>query len=80
MVVRQADGTVGIVMNYGGFWGYFGRQIAVPVNAMVLVGQTMEVVDYEPSQLDKLPNFNPTGTTSLKPDSVIRVGLERPSH
>ena len=79
-VVREPDGTIAIVMDYGGFLGFFARPIAVPVNAMVLLGQVMEVEDYEPEQLAKFPNFNPKGTTSLRPDATIRVGLIKPSH
>jgi hypothetical protein len=47
---------------------------------MTLLGQDMEVMDYEPEQLQKLPTFNPAGTKPLPPDAVIRVGLAKPSH
>jgi hypothetical protein len=79
-VVKEPDGTIAVVMDYGGFLGFFTRPIAVPVNAMVLLGQFMEVVDYEPEQLQKLPNFNPTGAIPLRANSIIRVGLAKPSH
>ena len=79
-LVKEPDGTISVVMDYGGFLGFFTRPIAVPVNAMVLVGQVMEVMEYEPEQLEKFPNFNPAGTIPLRPSSVIRVGLAKPSH
>ena len=79
-VVSEPDGTIAVVMDYGGFFGFFSRPIAVPVNAMVLLGQAMEVTEYEPAQLDKFPNFVPAGTTPLSPNSVIRVGLGKPAH
>jgi len=40
----------------------------------------MEIVDFTPRQLDQFPLFDGQGTTSLPPDSTIRVGLARPSH
>lgn len=79
-VVREPDGTIAVVMDYGGFLGFFTRPIAVPVNGMVLLGHFMEVEDYDPKQLAKFPNFNPAGTTPLRPDTTIRVGLIKPSH
>jgi hypothetical protein len=79
-VVRQPDGTIDVVVNYGGLFGFFTRPIAVPVDAMVLLGQYMEIVDFTPQQLDKFATFDGAGATSLQAASIIRVGLARPSH
>ena len=79
-VVKEPDGTIAVVMDYGGYFGFFSRPISVPVNAMVLLGQSMEVMEYDPAQLDKFPNFDPAGATPLSTNSIIRVGLGRPSH
>ena len=43
---------------YGGLLGFGSRQIAIPVDAMVLVGQIMEVVAYTPKQLAHFPTFS----------------------
>lgn len=79
-VVRNPDGTVGVVVDYGGLLGLFGRPIEVPVEAMVLLGQVMEIVDFAPEQLDGFKTFDGTGTVPLPPEDIIRVGLARPSH
>ncbi len=79
-VVKRADGTVDVVVDYGGLLGFAARPIAVPVDAMVLLGQDMEIVDFTPKQLQRFKTFDGAGTTPLPPDSVIRVGLARPSH
>src|SRR6185437_5967380 len=42
-VVRLRDGSVAIVIDLGGFLGWGTRPIAVPADAMVLLGQDMEV-------------------------------------
>ena len=78
-VVKQPDGTIEIVLDYGGWFGWFARPIAVPLDAMVLLGQYMEVVDLTPRQLDGLPTYDGKGT-ELPADGTIRVGLARPSH
>jgi hypothetical protein len=79
-VVQQQDGTVNVVVNYGGVLGFFARPIAVPVDAMALLGQYMEILDFTPEQLDQFKTFDPGGVSRLPPDSTIRVGLARPSH
>ena len=79
-VVKQADGTIDVVVNYGGLFGLFTRPIAVPVDAMVLLGQDMEIVDFTPEQLRHFETFDGAGATKLPPDSTIKVGLARPSH
>jgi hypothetical protein len=79
-VVRSNAGEVFIVMNFGGFYGYGGRLIAVPIDAMVLLGPAMEVVAYSPEQLAAFPTFNPTGTVSVPDDAILQIGLAKPSH
>jgi hypothetical protein len=79
-LVRDGDGQVMVVMDFGGFLGFGSRLIAVPVNAMVLLGKVMEVVAYTPKQLRRFPTFSPAGTTELANDTIIKVGLAKPSH
>src|SRR5271170_5276597 len=54
-VVRDANGQILVVVDFGGFLGFGSRPIAVPVDAMVLLGQDMEIVAF-------------TGATSAIPD------------
>ncbi len=79
-VVRAPDGTLQVVMAYGGLLGFGARPIAVPVDAMVLVGDVMEIVAFTPAQLRDFPAFSAGATTTVAPDAVIKVGLAKPSH
>jgi hypothetical protein len=79
-VVRNDQGVITVVMSIGGFYGYGGRSIPVPIDAMVLLGQDMEVVAYTPKQLAQFGSFTPSMTTPLPDDTVIMVGLAKPSH
>ena len=78
--VRDKTGTIDLVVAYGGFFGIGRRPIAVPLDAMVLLGAQMEIVAFTPEQLDHLPTFSGVGTTPVPPDTVVRVGLAKPSH
>ncbi len=80
-VVRDAHGNVMVVMNFGGFYGFGGRLIAVPIDAMVLLGQDMEVVAYTPEQLKTFPTYKASAETAEVPDdAILKVGLAKPSH
>ncbi len=79
-VVRQSDGTIDVVVDYGGWFGFFSHPIAVPVTAMVLLGEYMEIVDFTPKQLDEFKTFDAAGTTPVPPETEIKVGLAKPSH
>jgi hypothetical protein len=79
-LVRDHDGQIMVVVDFGGFLGFGARSIAVPVDAMVLLGQDMEIVAFTPEQLRQFPTFSPSGTTDVADDTIIKVGLAKPSH
>ena len=79
-VVRRPDGQVELVMSYGGFVGFFSRPIAVPIDAVTLLGEVVEVMDFTPAQLAKFPTFAAADAVPLAPSDVIEVGLAKPPH
>jgi hypothetical protein len=79
-LVRDARGRIMVVVDLGGFLGFGSRPIAVPIDAMVLLGQDMEVVAFAPKELRLFPTFSPAGTTPIEGDTLIEVGLAKPSH
>ena len=79
-LVRASNGQILVVMDFGGFFGFGSRPIAVPVDAMVLLGKDMEVVAFTPQQLRRFPTFSASGTSPISNDAVIKVGLAKPSH
>lgn len=78
-VVRLEAGRLAIVIKYGGTWGFGGRDIAVPADAMVLLGKELEVLDLQPEQLRDLPTYAGAGRV-LGADEIIHMGLAHPSH
>ncbi len=78
-VIRIEGGREAIVMTFGGFLGLGAHRIAVPLEAMVLLGSELEVLDFTPQQLEHFPTYNGTGTV-LGVDEIIHMGLAHPSH
>jgi hypothetical protein len=79
-LVRAPDKTIEVVVDYGGFFGFGSRPIAVPLDAMTLLSPQLEIVAYTPAQLDGFPTFSGEGTTPLPLDEVVQIGLSKPSH
>ncbi len=77
--VVRLDGGPAIVMSFGGFWGFAAHQIAVPLDAMVLLGAELEVLDFTPQQLEQFPIYNGSGAV-LGAEETVRMGLAHPSH
>jgi len=79
-VVRLDDGAERIIIRYGGWFGFGSRPIAVPLDAMVLLGDELEILDLTPDQLNGLQTFKAAGSSPLGADEFIRMGLAHPSH
>jgi hypothetical protein len=79
-LIRDDNGQIMVVVDFGGFLGFGTRPIAVPVDAMVLLGQDMEIVAFTPEQLQQFPTFSPSSITDVANDTIIKVGLAKPSH
>lgn len=79
-VIRLNGGNLAIVVTYGGWFGFGGRPIAVPVEAMVLLGDELEILDFTPEQLRALPSYEQHDAMTLAKNDVIKLGLAHPSH
>jgi hypothetical protein len=79
-LIPDDNGQIMVVVDFGGFLGFDTRPIAVPVDAMVLLGQDMEIVAFTPEQLRQFPTFSPSSVTDVANDTIIKVGLAKPSH
>lgn len=79
-IVQDGAGGVLVVIELERWFGLTTRVVAVPVDAMVLVGDAVEVVVHTPEQLWALPVFDAAGDTALAADATIKVGLAKPSH
>lgn len=79
-LVRLPDGAVLVVVNAGGLLGFGTRPVAVPLDAIALLGEHVALIDLTPQQLGALPDFDPAGAVPVPPRDTLRVGLTRPFH
>ena len=82
-VVVRLDGTLGL--DWLGLrsvaWSGFGpRLVAVPVEAVALLGEYVALMGLTPERLQALPTFAPGSATEIPPDGTLRIGIVRPFH
>lgn len=78
-VVRGPDGAVALVVALGGWWRLGQRSVAVPIDAVALLGEHVALLDLSPDDLRGLPGFVGAGGAIAR-DERLRVGLARPFH
>lgn len=76
--VRHADGRTSVVVRLAGWFA--ARSVAVPVEAVGLLGEFVALLDITPEQLRALPTFEAASASVIPPDQAIRVGLVKPFH
>jgi hypothetical protein len=79
-VVRGKEGGLDVIVRYGGVLGFGSRPIAIPIEAMALMGEFMSVMDFTPAQLTTFPTSDGAGLQAIAPDEIIRVGIVKPFH
>jgi hypothetical protein len=76
-VVRSPEGRIKLIITYGRWFGWFGRPVAVPVEAVAILGKEIASVEMPPGEYEKAPTWM-AGTDCPFPKSEnIRIALTR---
>jgi hypothetical protein len=76
-VVQTPAGEIEFIVGYSRWWGWFGRPVAVPLEALGIEGGQLVSLNMQPSEYDAAPTWHDTGATSLPADATVRVALSR---
>jgi len=76
-VVRTPPGEIEFIVGYSQWWGWFGRPVAVPLEALGIEGGHLVSLDMSPSEYAAAPTWHDTEATSLSNDSIVRFALSR---
>ena len=74
-VIRTPAGETEFIVGYSQWWGWFGRPIAVPLEALGMEGGHLVSLDMSPSEYAAAPTWHDTGATPLPADATVRVAL-----
>jgi hypothetical protein len=76
-VVQTSARKIEFIVGYSRWWGWFGRPVAVPLEALGIEGGQLVSLDMQPSEYDAAPTWHDTGATPLPTDAIVRVALSR---
>ena len=79
-IVRQSDGSTSLVIAESRWFGIGARPVAVPIEAVGLLGEYVALLDITPEQLRVSATFEAPSAAAVPPDDIIRVGLVKPFH
>jgi hypothetical protein len=76
-IMQTPAGEIEFVVGYSRWWGWFGRPVAVPLEALGIEGGHLVSLDMQSSEYDAAPTWHETGATPLPADATVRVALSR---
>ena len=76
-VVRTTAGDIEFIVGYSQWWGWFGRPVAVPLEALGIEGGHLVSLDMSPSEFAAAPTWRDTDAPPLPNDAIVRVALSR---
>ena len=76
-VVRTAGGKIELIVSYSRWFGWFGRQVAVPIEVVGIEGRQLASLDMPRSDYAAAPTWQAPDATALPNDATIRIALAR---
>lgn len=76
-VVRTPAGEIEFIVGYSRWWGWFGRPVAVPLEALGIEGRQLVSLDMPPSEYAAAPTWHDTHAIPLPANESVRVALAR---
>jgi hypothetical protein len=76
-VVRTPEGKIELIVSYSKWFGWFGRPVAVPIEAVTILALQLDSVDMQPEDYAEAPTWMPGKDQILSGGETIRVALGR---
>jgi hypothetical protein len=79
-VVRTPDGKIRLIVGYSkwfGWFGLFGRPVAVPIEVVAILGRQIASVDMPPAEYAAAPTWTEGKDAAIPDDDIIRIAITR---
>jgi hypothetical protein len=76
-VVRSPEGKIRLIVSYSKWFGWFGRPVAVPIEAVAILAKQIASLEMQPAEYESAPTWM-AGTDRAVPDGeIIRIAVTR---
>jgi hypothetical protein len=76
-VVWTPQDKIQLIVSCSRWFGWFGRPVTVPIEAVGLLGRQVASLDMPPSEYAAVPTWQPGNDTALPGDAIIKIALAR---
>lgn len=76
-VVRTPDGKIQLIVSYSRWFGWFGRPVAVPIEAVAILARQIASLDMQPEEYEKAPTWSDANARPISDNEIIRIAITR---
>jgi hypothetical protein len=76
-VVRSPEGKIKLIVTYSRWFGWFGRPVAVPIEAVAILAKEIASLEMPPAEYAKAPTWTAGTDRPLAESEIIRIALTR---
>lgn len=76
-VVRTPQGKIELIVSYSKWFGWFGRPVAVPIEAVAALGRQLASIEMQPKEYEAAPTWTAGQDQVIPDDDIIRIALTR---
>jgi hypothetical protein len=76
-VVRTPAGKIQLIVSYGGWFGWRGRLVPVPIEVTAILARQLAALDMSRAEFDKAPTWSESQTMAIAVDEMIKIAVTR---
>ena len=78
-VVRTPEGKIQLIVNQGRLFGWGGRLVQVPIEAVAILARQLDLLDISVEEFRAAPAWSAATTQPIPSDDMIKIALSRES-
>jgi hypothetical protein len=76
-VVRTPEGKIQLIVNQGRLFGWGGRLVQVPIEAVAILARQLDLLDISVEEFRAAPAWSAVTTQPIPADEMIKIALSR---
>ncbi len=76
-VVRTPEGKIQLIVNQGRLFGWGGRLVQVPIEAVAILARQIDLLDIPLKEFRAAPAWSAASTQRIPADDMIRIAVSR---